>query len=63
LPFDEVSIVKVFNKIKQSKFKFPIDISKAAIDLIARMLHPNSIRRIKIPEIYCHEWFNEVIPF
>lgn len=57
LPFDENNIPMLFAKIKAAKFLIPHHFSPTVKDLINRMLNPDPIARITIPQIKKHPWF------
>eukprot|EP00249_Psilotum_nudum_P012504 c23824_g1_i2 orf=266-1411(-) len=57
LPFDESNIITLYRKIDQADFAFPSWFSAGAKKLISRILDPNSLTRITIPEILEDEWF------
>jgi serine/threonine protein kinase len=58
LPFDEPTIAALFDKIERGAYRMPVGISKAAADLIARMLTVNPAERIKISEVSLCLWCN-----
>jgi serine/threonine protein kinase len=62
LPFDDDSVTQLFSKIKEGKFYMPINISDEVKDLINRMLQPNPVKRISIPEIKLHPWYQRNLP-
>lgn len=57
LPFDDENTSALYRKIKSGIFKFPRYISDEARDLIAKILVVDPMRRITIPEIHRHQWF------
>ncbi|KAJ3428954.1 protein kinase [Anaeramoeba flamelloides] len=63
LPFDEENISDLFEKIKEAKYYVPFkEVSEPAVNLIQKILNPNSLKRITIEEIYLHPWFNVKVP-
>ena len=62
LPFDEDSIPALFKKIKEGVYFMPSHIPAPCKDLIKRMLIVDPLKRITIPEIRAHEWFQELLP-
>ncbi|XP_038987684.1 CBL-interacting protein kinase 8-like isoform X6 [Phoenix dactylifera] len=59
LPFDEVDLTTLYNKIEKAEFSCPSWFSVGAKSLIHRILDPNPASRIRIEEIRCHEWFRK----
>ncbi|XP_076910040.1 SNF1-related protein kinase catalytic subunit alpha KIN10-like [Bidens hawaiensis] len=57
LPFDHGMLPVLCEMIKNGIFTFPKCFSPGACDLIKRMLTVNPVKRITIPEIYKHPWF------
>lgn len=67
LPFDELSIPKLYQKIRgtivilvilENKYTCPPYLTGAAKDLIFRMLQADPLNRISIPEIKMHKWYH-----
>uniref|UniRef100_A0A7N0UY64 non-specific serine/threonine protein kinase n=1 Tax=Kalanchoe fedtschenkoi TaxID=63787 RepID=A0A7N0UY64_KALFE len=59
LPFDEPSIVQLYKKIYRAEFSCPSWFSTGARKLIKRILDPNPLTRITIPELLENEWFKK----
>ncbi|XP_042437713.1 CBL-interacting protein kinase 9-like [Zingiber officinale] len=59
LPFDEPNIMNLYKKISKADYSFPAWFSSGAKKLIARILDPNPLTRITIPEILADEWFKK----
>ncbi|GFP88174.1 cbl-interacting serine/threonine-protein kinase 9 [Phtheirospermum japonicum] len=59
LPFDEPNLVALYRKIQRADFAFPTWFSSSAKKLIMRILDPNPLTRITIPEILENEWFKK----
>ncbi|XP_059456761.1 CBL-interacting serine/threonine-protein kinase 9 [Corylus avellana] len=59
LPFDEPNLVALYRKICKADFTFPSYFSPGAKKLIKRVLDPNPLTRITIPEILEDEWFKK----
>ena len=57
LPFDDVDLVSVLEKVKLAKYKVPRGINPMAKDLISKMLQKNAEARITIPQILKHPFF------
>ena len=57
LPFDDESIPNLFKKIKSGMYSLPSHLSQLSRDLIPRMLVVDPMKRITIPEIRGHPWF------
>ncbi|XP_044501166.1 CBL-interacting serine/threonine-protein kinase 9-like isoform X2 [Mangifera indica] len=57
LPFDEPNLMVLYKKICRADFFFPSWFSPAARKFIQRILDPNPLTRITIPEILNDEWF------
>ncbi|XP_040968144.1 CBL-interacting serine/threonine-protein kinase 9 isoform X1 [Gossypium hirsutum] len=51
LPFDEPSLIGLYKKIWEASFSCPSWFSSGARNLIKRILDPNPLIRITIPEI------------
>ncbi|GMH24000.1 hypothetical protein Nepgr_025843 [Nepenthes gracilis] len=57
LPFDDENIPNLFKKIKSGIYTLPSHLSPGARDLIPRMLVVDPMKRMTIPEIRQHSWF------
>jgi 5'-AMP-activated protein kinase catalytic alpha subunit len=62
LPFDDESIPNLFKKIKSGMYALPTHLSQPAKNLIPRMLEVDPVKRITIPEIRLHPWFQQKLP-
>lgn len=62
LPFDDASIPNLFKKIKIGMYTLPSHLSAGARDMISRMLIVDPMKRITIPEIRQHAWFQVQLP-
>lgn len=62
LPFDDESIPNLFKKIKSGMYSLPTHLSQLARNLIPRMLEVDPMKRITIPEIRLHPWFQHKLP-
>jgi serine/threonine protein kinase len=62
LPFDDESIPNLFKKIKSGMYSLPTHLSHLARNLIPRMLEVDPMKRITIPEIRLHPWFQHKLP-
>lgn len=62
LPFDDENIPNLFKKIKGGIYTLPSHLSAGARDLIPRMLVVDPMKRMTIPEIRQHPWFQEKLP-
>jgi 5'-AMP-activated protein kinase catalytic alpha subunit len=62
LPFDDESIPSLFKKIKSGMYSLPSHLSQLARNLIPRMLEVDPMKRITIPEIRLHPWFQHKLP-
>jgi len=62
LPFDDESIPNLFKKIKSGMYSLPTHLSQLARNLIPRMLEVDPMKRITIPEIRMHPWFQHKLP-
>nr|XP_043637105.1 SNF1-related protein kinase catalytic subunit alpha KIN10-like [Erigeron canadensis] len=62
LPFDDGIVSVLHSKIKSGIFACPSYLSLGARDLIKRMLIVDQVKRISIPEIYKHPWFQIDLP-
>lgn len=59
LPFDEPNLMALYKKICKADFTCPSYFSPGAKKLIKRVLDPNPLTRITIPEILEDEWFKK----
>ncbi|KAL4558969.1 hypothetical protein LXL04_031095 [Taraxacum kok-saghyz] len=59
LPFDEMDLTTLYNKIDKAEFSCPSFFPVGAKSLIHRILDPNPETRICIEEIRNDEWFNK----
>uniref|UniRef100_A0A1D1Y355 non-specific serine/threonine protein kinase n=1 Tax=Anthurium amnicola TaxID=1678845 RepID=A0A1D1Y355_9ARAE len=62
LPFDDENIPNLFKKIKGGIYTLPSHLSAGARDLIPRMLVVDPMKRMTIPEIRQHPWFQAHLP-
>ncbi|KAF5748973.1 SNF1-related protein kinase catalytic subunit alpha KIN10-like isoform X1 [Tripterygium wilfordii] len=62
LPFDDENIPNLFKKIKGGIYTLPSHLSPGARDLIPRMLVVDPMKRITIPDIRQHPWFQARLP-
>ncbi|XP_011010304.1 PREDICTED: SNF1-related protein kinase catalytic subunit alpha KIN10-like isoform X1 [Populus euphratica] len=62
LPFDDENIPNLFKKIKDGIYTLPSHLSPGARDLIPRMLVVDPMKRMTIPEIRQHPWFQARLP-
>lgn len=62
LPFDDESIPNLFKKIKSGMYSLPSHLSQLSRDLILRMLVVDPMKRITMPEIRQHPWFQHKLP-
>ncbi|XP_009768608.1 SNF1-related protein kinase catalytic subunit alpha KIN10-like [Nicotiana tabacum] len=62
LPFDDENIPNLFKKIKGGMYTLPSHLSAGARDLIPRMLIVDPMKRMTIPEIRMHPWFQAHLP-
>ncbi|RVW80863.1 SNF1-related protein kinase catalytic subunit alpha KIN10 [Vitis vinifera] len=62
LPFDDENIPNLFKKIKGGIYTLPSHLSTGARDLIPRMLIVDPMKRMTIPEIRQHPWFQAHLP-
>jgi serine/threonine protein kinase len=58
LPFDENTMVALFQKIKNADFEYPDWFSSEARDLLAKILVPDPHSRINLNDIKGHPWMN-----
>jgi len=56
LPFDENTMVQLFQKIKNADFEYPEWFSDEARDLLSKTLVPDPAARIKLSEMKNHPW-------
>ncbi|XP_029128719.1 CBL-interacting serine/threonine-protein kinase 9 isoform X3 [Cajanus cajan] len=59
LPFDEPNHAALYKKIGRAQFACPSWFSPEAKKLLKRILDPNPLTRIKIPELLQDEWFRK----
>ncbi|PIA48782.1 hypothetical protein AQUCO_01300011v1 [Aquilegia coerulea] len=59
LPFDESNLIALYRKIDKAEFTCPSWFSSNAKKLISRILDPNPLTRITIPDILENEWFKK----
>ncbi|GAB2275033.1 CBL-interacting serine/threonine-protein kinase 3 [Dionaea muscipula] len=59
LPFDDSNILNLYKKISAADFTFPPWLSFSVRKLLSRILDPNPMTRITIPEILEDEWFKK----
>ncbi|KAL9266737.1 CBL-interacting protein kinase 32-like protein [Drosera capensis] len=59
LPFDDSNLVNLYKKISAADFTCPSWLSFSARKLLARILDPNPMTRISIPELLEDEWFKK----
>ncbi|KAK2655698.1 hypothetical protein Ddye_008750 [Dipteronia dyeriana] len=62
LPFDDESLNNLFKKIKGGTYALPSNLPAGASDLITRMLIVDPMKRITIPMIRQHPWFQAHLP-
>ncbi|KAL3701148.1 hypothetical protein R1sor_019170 [Riccia sorocarpa] len=62
LPFYDENIPNLFKKIKAGIYPLPSHLSPGAKDLIPRMLFVDPMKRLTIPEIRQHPWFQAHLP-
>ncbi|KAM6550057.1 hypothetical protein CsatB_021733 [Cannabis sativa] len=62
LPFDDENIPNLFKKIKGGIYTLPSHLSPGARDLIPRLLIVDPMKRMSIPEIRQHPWFQAHLP-
>eukprot|EP00606_Chrysophyceae_sp_TOSAG23-5_P000817 GSChrysophyteH2.ASY1.ANO1.1623.1 assembled CDS len=62
LPFDDESIPNLFKKIKSGMYSLPTHLSQSSRDLILRMLVVDPMKRITLPEVRAHHWFQHKLP-
>ncbi|XP_058078153.1 CBL-interacting protein kinase 32-like isoform X2 [Magnolia sinica] len=59
LPFDDSNLMTLYKKISAAEFTCPPWLSLGAMKLISRIMDPNPMTRITIPEILEDEWFKK----
>ncbi|XP_010541706.1 PREDICTED: CBL-interacting serine/threonine-protein kinase 26 [Tarenaya hassleriana] len=59
LPFDDSNLMTLYKKISAAEFNCPPWLSSGAKKLISRILDPNPMTRITIPEILEDVWFKK----
>ncbi|KAK3408395.1 hypothetical protein EUGRSUZ_J00641 [Eucalyptus grandis] len=59
LPFDDSNLMNLYKKISAAEFTCPSWLSFEAMKLITRILDPNPMTRITIPEILEDAWFKK----
>ncbi|XP_040991797.1 CBL-interacting serine/threonine-protein kinase 3 isoform X1 [Juglans microcarpa x Juglans regia] len=59
LPFDDSNLMNLYKKISAAEFVCPPWLSFDAMKLITRILDPNPMTRITVPEILEDEWFKK----
>ncbi|OIS95712.1 cbl-interacting serinethreonine-protein kinase 9, partial [Nicotiana attenuata] len=59
LPFDEPNLNSLYRKILKAHFSLPPWLSSSSKKLIKRILDPNPLTRITIPEILEDDWFKK----
>jgi len=62
LPFDDESIPNLFKKIKSGMYSLPTHLSQSSRDLILRMLVVDPMKRITLPDVRKHQWFQHKLP-
>ncbi|KAI5996299.1 hypothetical protein EDD15DRAFT_2365126 [Pisolithus albus] len=62
LPFDDKDVRTLLAKVRGGKYEIPAYVDPLAKDLLTRMLIVDVRRRITIPQIMAHPWFNRPIP-
>ena len=62
LPFEDTNNEALYKKIIAGKYTIPDTVSKGGKDLIKKILETNPKKRITLPEIKKHKWFNIVDP-
>ena len=58
LPFEDKNNKKLYEKIKSGKFNIPSYVSDGARDFLEKILTVDPNKRINIPDIKKHPWFN-----
>ncbi|XP_020571088.1 CBL-interacting protein kinase 32-like [Phalaenopsis equestris] len=59
LPFEDDNVINLYKKISDAEFSCPAWLSSDAKRLIKRILDPNPITRITIPELLEDAWFKK----
>ncbi|XP_031486097.1 CBL-interacting serine/threonine-protein kinase 3 [Nymphaea colorata] len=59
LPFDDSNLMNLYKKISLAEYTCPSWLSLGAMELIVKILDPNPMTRITIPEILQNKWFKE----
>lgn len=62
LPFDDDNLSSLYAKIKSGVYPSPNHLSENARNLISRMLVVDPMKRMSIPEIRGHPWFQKHLP-
>ncbi|XP_027351423.1 SNF1-related protein kinase catalytic subunit alpha KIN10-like [Abrus precatorius] len=62
LPFYDENIPNLFKKIKGGIYTLPCHLSLGARDLIPRMLEVDQVKRMTIPQLRQHPWFQALLP-
>ncbi|CAD7695556.1 unnamed protein product [Ostreobium quekettii] len=57
LPFDDRSLPRLFNKIAMADYEMPPHLTPELQDLLRKLMCPDPQKRITIPEIHNHSWF------
>lgn len=60
LPFEDPNTGKLYKKILAADYQLPDHVSREAADLIGKILTTDPEKRITIPKIRKHPWFNLV---
>lgn len=60
MPFKGQSLSDLHSLILKGTFKYPVPISKEAMDLIEKMLVIEPSKRIPIPKILKHKWLRNI---
>lgn len=61
LPFDELSLPKLFERIQRADYSSPSYLSSRVVDLISRILVPDPTNRISIKDIKKHPWYEHIL--
>ncbi|KAJ7951368.1 Non-specific serine/threonine protein kinase [Quillaja saponaria] len=59
LPFDEPNLMALYRKLCKADFACPSWFSSGAKELLKRILDPDPLKRITIPDILENEWFKK----
>ncbi|CAN7081437.1 unnamed protein product [Brassica oleracea var. botrytis] len=62
LPFENENLSNLYKKIKGGIYTLPSHLSAGARDLIPKMLVVDPLKRVTIPEIRQHHWFQPHLP-